>query len=349
MSEARNIVTARFAKGNRDACVRDLVWQYDYGLTLQFEGIELPDAYETHFSNALRGGTAKTVIGGADGVCIPDEYLAAGTTVYAWIYLHAGEDDGETVYSIMIPVKARAKPTNEAPTPQERSAISETIAALQAANGIAVAAMNESFVARDTARMFAEDAEAARNSAAGSEVQARLYADKAEEGFTGASTAAADARQSAALAALSAGGAKDERDSAEAARNAAEQYRDEAGASLETLEETIGSALRAAKDSGEFDGPKGDRGDDGITPRFSIGAVATLAPGTDATVSLGGTDAEPVLSFGLPQGPRGETGDPGYTPVRGVDYWTEADVDSVTAAAIEAVLDAYPTAEEVEW
>ena len=44
-----------------------------------------------------------------------------------------------------------------------------------------------------------------------------------------------------------------------------------------------------------------------------------------------------------PQGARG------YCPVRGTDYWTEADVNSVIAAAVEAVLDAYPAAEEVLW
>lgn len=34
------------------------------------------------------------------------------------------------------------------------------------------------------------------------------------------------------------------------------------------------------------------------------------------------------------------------TPVRGVDYWTAADVASLTQAAINAVLQAYPAAEE---
>ena len=44
-----------------------------------------------------------------------------------------------------------------------------------------------------------------------------------------------------------------------------------------------------------------------------------------------------------PQGPRG------YSPLRGLDYWTEDDVTFIVRAAINAVLDAYPAAEEENW
>lgn len=44
----------------------------------------------------------------------------------------------------------------------------------------------------------------------------------------------------------------------------------------------------------------------------------------------------PAVSVTLPEGPQGKTGPAGYTPVKGTDYWTEADkqemVDDVLAA-----------------
>ena len=125
-----NIVTAVFG-GSRVVRTRAL-YQWDYGQVLQFSGLDLPDAYTVHFSNVGVGGTAKTMVGNADGVTIPDEYLTTGQTVYAWVYLHAGEDDGETVYSVIIPVVARPKPVEDEPTPVQQGVIDQAIAALNA-------------------------------------------------------------------------------------------------------------------------------------------------------------------------------------------------------------------------
>ena len=44
-----------------------------------------------------------------------------------------------------------------------------------------------------------------------------------------------------------------------------------------------------------------------------------------------------------PAGPKGETGPAGYTPVRGTDYWTAADQQTI----VDAVLAALPAAEGV--
>ena len=125
-----NIVTARFTYGNSTK-TRGL-HQWDYGQVLQFEGLDLPSTYTVHFANQLSAGNAKTQVGGADGVSIPDEYLTTGLPVYAWVYLHTGESDGETVYSVMIPVTARPRPVEDAPTPVQQGAIDTAIAALNA-------------------------------------------------------------------------------------------------------------------------------------------------------------------------------------------------------------------------
>lgn len=44
------------------------------------------------------------------------------------------------------------------------------------------------------------------------------------------------------------------------------------------------------------------KGEDGITPNISIGTVATLEAGQQATVIKRGTKEEPVFDFGIPKG-----------------------------------------------
>lgn len=49
-------------------------------------------------------------------------------------------------------------------------------------------------------------------------------------------------------------------------------------------------------------GADGPAGADGVTPNIQIGTVETLAPGSDATATITGTAAEPLLNLGIPQG-----------------------------------------------
>lgn len=53
-------------------------------------------------------------------------------------------------------------------------------------------------------------------------------------------------------------------------------------------------------------GATGAQGEIGPTPQFSIGTVSTLEPTEQASVTLGGTAAEPTLSFGIPKGADGD-------------------------------------------
>lgn len=127
-----NVITAKFCSGSNQTWTAE-AWQYDYGQVLQIEGLELPDAYEVHFSNTPINGNAKPQIGNAEGVEIPDEYFESGEPIYAWLFLHQGEDDGETEKMVTIPIKKRSKEVNEQPTPVEQSAITQAIAALNIA------------------------------------------------------------------------------------------------------------------------------------------------------------------------------------------------------------------------
>lgn len=163
-----NIVTATFGQGDRTRT--RAICQWDYGMKLVLEGVELPVAYTVHFANRPHDGSAKAQVGGADGVNIPDEYLTTGENVYAWVFLHSGEDDGETVYTVTIPVERRAQPTEDAPTPVQQGAIEQALAALNAGVEASESAANR-------AEQIAEDIPAT--------VQAALSEAKASGEFDG--------------------------------------------------------------------------------------------------------------------------------------------------------------------
>ena len=156
-----NIVVASFS-GERSIVTKEK-FQHDWGQKLHVVGIpELPFVFDVHFSNTKTAGIAKPWAGTDGVVDIPDEYFASGAPVYAWIVLHEGADDGETVYCIKIPVIPRPLPVNEEPTPQQRSEIDTAIAALNA--GVAQA--------EESATAAAGSAEASLDSAEDSEAWA---------------------------------------------------------------------------------------------------------------------------------------------------------------------------------
>lgn len=200
-------------------------WQWDYGLELVINGLDLPFAFETHYSNQPTSGETTTQIGQNNTVIIPDIYLTTGDFIYAFIYLHDGEDDGETEYRIIIPVKKRPKPTNYEPTPVQQDAITEAIAALDAAVEQTAAdvvrtgeykAQAEEYAgqAHDSAIQAGQSADAA----AGSEATARGHAQEAERQ---AGLAEASAQEAERQAGLSADSAEDAEQSAERAEQAA--------------------------------------------------------------------------------------------------------------------------------
>lgn len=106
----------------------DYAFQYDYGLKLVIQGIQLPSEYEVHFCNT-NDTSAKTATGDQTGVLIPDEYLRNGEDVHAWVFLHADdpETDGESIYHIQIPVVNRAAIAEEEITPVEHNVIKEAL------------------------------------------------------------------------------------------------------------------------------------------------------------------------------------------------------------------------------
>lgn len=210
-----NIITARFLNSRVTTAASQ--WQYDYGQILDVQGIDdLPSAFEAHFANT---GAAKTVTQiGSDGkVAIPDECFLTGNRIDVYIYLHTGEDDGETEYHIIIPVQKRPKPTNETPTPVQQDAITEAIAALNNAVTQTSADVIATDASAQAAAVSEANALASEQAAKASETAAALSESNAADSAAQALASEQRASQSAADASLSAGYASRDADRAEQA------------------------------------------------------------------------------------------------------------------------------------
>ena len=206
MSEL-NIITANLAHGK--TYVTASRYMEDYGQVLKIEGIDLPSVYQVDFSNSLLRGTSKTMLGNADGVAIPDEYISTGRDVYAFLYL-TGDMWGRTIATIRIPNKTRPKRTDEIPTPTEQSVIDQTIAALN--DAVESTAADAEQTASDAAR-----AEAARTAAESAEANAEASATAAAQSEANAGQSASTATAAATSASASAASAYADAERAEQA------------------------------------------------------------------------------------------------------------------------------------
>lgn len=114
-----NTITIRLGQGRVGQTGN--LFQYDLGQRLIIEGVDLPAAWQAHFSNAALG-KSKPMIGTGNEVDIPDEYLQCGQDVHVWVYV-TGEDHAETEYHGIIHVTRRAEPTDIEPTPVQQTVI----------------------------------------------------------------------------------------------------------------------------------------------------------------------------------------------------------------------------------
>ena len=260
MSSKQNIIYIYF-KG-KHLITSKSQYQYNHGQFLYFADLNLPQAFEVHFSNKDKGDS-KTQIGSNKLVEIPDEYFWNGALmIYAWIYLHSETTDGETVYEVRIPLIKRAKPTDEEPLPQQQGTIDRAIAelnnAIEVTNGNAnkteadktiVANIKEDVInlkedIDDTATVVgqkaqetinaSERAEASAQNAAQYESNALNYSQQAEQSAQQALESKNIASQKAEIATNASSEALGYRDEALEAKNQAVQakqnivdYRDE--------------------------------------------------------------------------------------------------------------------------
>ena len=193
----------------------------DYGLYLKIEGLELPSTYEVDFSNSEHNGTSVTMIGNADGVLIPNQFISSGKDVFAFLY-HVGADYGRTVFKFRIPNKLRPDRTEETPTPEEQSVIDQAIAALNDAVEQTAQDVIDADASAQSAQGYAEQAESAMNTA-------QTYANNAQTSATQASASASQASASAGTASMAATSASASAASAYADAERTEQAASTAG------------------------------------------------------------------------------------------------------------------------
>lgn len=125
------IITVTFAEGQREAIAAQPLEQWAYGQTLQFEGLDLPQAYRVDFSNFEYCGASIPRVGGPDGVAVPVEVLTSGRNVYAFIWVQ-DETSGARYRRATVRVVPGPEPDTDE-SPEEKSAVTEAINALNAA------------------------------------------------------------------------------------------------------------------------------------------------------------------------------------------------------------------------
>jgi type IV secretory pathway VirB10-like protein len=227
-----NIITVAVYP-NRDVVTSTPIYRPDYGQILKITNVDLPTAYQVFFSNSTAySGTAKAMIGNADGVEIPTEFIATGQTVYAWLFLHTGDSDGEVTYRIIIPNVVTPEFTDEVPTPAQQSEIDQALIALNQA----------------VTQTAADVEEATRQTEAAGE-----YAEAAGISASNASTSEANALESERAAKLAEQGATTAQSRAENARGAAQRYAQDAQDSADDAEQSAERAEQAATTAGYMD------------------------------------------------------------------------------------------------
>ena len=231
-----NIIVATFTDGCTTA-VTEAIYEGDYGMILQFAGLDLPYVYTVNFGNEAVSPLAHSMIGNADGVEIPNQLLTESGHIMAWVFLHTGEDDGETEYAVTIPVLEKMDTQIDDPTPEQESALNQAIAALNAG-------VDRAETAADSAEQIAADLGDLETA-----MEAVTEAKNAAEQFASdASTSAGSAAQSAQNAAQSASSAASSAEGAYASEEAAAQSAEDAesSASAAATSATNAAASEAA-------------------------------------------------------------------------------------------------------
>lgn len=285
------ITTARFLPGEKITYTEPL-WQYDYGQEIRIEGLDLPDVFEVHFSNG--SGDAYKQLYSEGTVSIPDACLLKNGSLFAYVYLHDTESDGETEYKIVIRIQQRAKPTNAEPTPVQQDIIEEAIAALETA--VRETEENvEHYPKIENGYWYVWDAENEEWSNTGIEATGPEGPQGPEgpEGPQGEDGPQGPEGPEGPQGPEGPAGA-DGQDGQDGFSTTASVSKSGSTATI-TITDKNGTTTATVDD-----------GTDGTTPDFSIGTVETLPAGSDATASITGTTAEPVLNLGIPQGNPGE-------------------------------------------
>ena len=219
------MITAKF-NPNSNFAIAPGLWQWDYGQILQVSGTGITENIEIHFSLSGAGGEAEVLIAVYNddtdtlNVHIPGHFLVETSSIdyrlYAFIYANNGTD-GETIYKIILPIKARPKPINYDDTADD--AFNATLAE-------AVQQVND---AKQSARTYADEARQSADDALESANRSSELAEEIEQQVAIAVNSAESAANSATQADESEANAKESELEAKRYAELAEQEASKAG------------------------------------------------------------------------------------------------------------------------
>ena len=300
-------------KANADAtrfAISQPIYKEDYGLYLFIEGLDLPEIYTVDFSESETNGTSVSMLGNADGVLIPQQFIKSGKTIYAFLYL-VGTEVGKTVYKFKIPNRIRPDRTNEEPTPEEQSTIDQAISALNTAVEKTAQDKADAGASAQSAKEDADRAEQARDDAstfaqrsANSAQASADYSESAQASATASADSAEASSQSAQSAEQSAQTASAKADSITGLTAQATTLPDGSSATANYNPETGVMSFGIPKGK---DGTNGIDGDDGYSPTANVSKS-----GKTATITI--TDKNGMTSAQVSDGEDGTNGTDGISP-----------------------------------
>ncbi len=329
-----NIVRAVVKPGS-NYTVTSPIMKEDKGQILLIEGLDLPEIYEIDFSNDRHHGTSVTMIGNADGVLIPTQFIKTGRDVYAFYY-YVGDNFGQTEHVFRLPNSYRPDRTEEVPEPEQESLIER-----------AIAAVNEGV----------ETAERHANAAANSAEEAARKAGEIEELTAAAETLTPGSQATATYqnGTLTIGVPRG--DKGDKGDTGAQGPKGEQGVQgIQGVQGPKGDTGERGPqgpkgDTGEqgiqgVQGPKGDKGDKGDTgatgPKGDKGDTGETGPqgpqGIQGIQGLKGDKGDTGATG--PQGPQGEKGDTGEQGPQGEkgDKGDKGDTGEVSLADLDTAL-----------
>jgi hypothetical protein len=108
------------------------------------------------------------------------------------------------------------------------------------------------------------------------------------------------------------------------------------GVTPDQVDQVVQSALQQAKESGEFDGEKGDDGGY-YTPYVNSGGILAWTASKAGMPAVSAANVKGKDGYTPIKGKDYFDGEPGKTPIKGTDYYTEADKAEMVAAVIAAL------------
>lgn len=311
---------------------RGALWQWDTGRRLRVgSGVE-----QIHYQNRALGRSVDVDVGTDGTAVIPDELLQDCHTLTAYVYVT--DDTGAyTMEQQDFIVHKRAKPADYVFTPVEQTTIAEIAAIAQSVRDDA-----------DAGRFDGAQGPEGPIGPVGPKGEQGVQDEKGDVGPQGPKGDKGDSGpqgpqgETGPQGPVGPAGAPG-KDGTNGADGITPSIGDNGNWYLGTND--TGKPSRGEKgDTGE----KGEKGDTGATgPQGLKGDTGPQGPKGDAFTYADFTETQ-LLALKGPKGDKGDTGakgDPGtpgkdgHTPVKGTDYWTEADKQEIVNSVISALPD----------